>query len=86
MRTSFFLLAMIASLGSAFGQSMPLSLDQAIEYAQTHNAQVRVQSLERKVAEKVLLQNIALGLPSVQMGGTGGIAAEIGRASCRERV
>ncbi|HAB31158.1 MAG TPA: hypothetical protein DCL07_06300 [Cryomorphaceae bacterium] len=69
MRTSFFLLAMIASLGSAFGQSMPLSLDQAIEYAQTHNAQVRVQSLERKVAEKVLLQNIALGLPSVQMGG-----------------
>ena len=58
MRTSFFLLAMLASLGSAFGQSMPLSLDQAIEYAQTHNAQVRVQSLERKVAEKVLIQNI----------------------------
>lgn len=49
--------------------SVELSLEQAIQHATENNAQVRVQSLERKAAEKVLIQNIALGLPSVQIGG-----------------
>jgi outer membrane protein TolC len=70
MKRSFLLLALAMGSLSALGQQrMDLSLDQAISYALEHNAQIRVQSLEKKAAEKVLIQNIALGLPSVSMGG-----------------
>ena len=46
-----------------------LSLKQAMALSETNNADVRVQSLEKLVAKKVLLQNIAIGLPSVSVGG-----------------
>lgn len=60
---------MLASSLASMGQSaMTLSLEDAIHFALDHNAQVQIQGLEKKAAEKVLLQNIALGLPSVNMG------------------
>lgn len=63
------LFALLASSLASMGQSaMTLSLEDAIHYALDHNAQVQIQGLEKKAAEKVLLQNIALGLPSVNMG------------------
>jgi len=63
------LFALLASSLASMGQSaMTLSLEEAIHYALDHNAQVQIQGLEKKAAEKVLLQNIALGLPSVNMG------------------
>ena len=63
------LFALLASSLASMGQSaMTLSLEDAIHYALEHNAQVQIQGLEKKAAEKVLLQNIALGLPSVNMG------------------
>jgi len=63
------LFALLASSLASLGQSaMTLSLEDAIHYALDHNAQVQIQGLEKKAAEKVLLQNIALGLPSVNMG------------------
>jgi len=66
-RTLYFAVALAASLaGSA---QNPLSLDQAIAHAQKHNAQNKVRSLEQRAAEKVLWQNIALGLPSVTAAG-----------------
>jgi outer membrane protein TolC len=46
-----------------------LSLEQAYDQAKAHNAQNKVRSLEQRAAEKVLWQNIALGLPSVNAGG-----------------
>jgi outer membrane protein TolC len=46
-----------------------LSLKQALALSETNNADVRVQSLEKLVAKKVLAQNIAIGLPSVSVGG-----------------
>jgi len=62
------LFALLASSLASMGQSaMTLSLEDAIHYALDHNAQVQIQGLEKKAAEKVLLQNIALGLPSVNM-------------------
>jgi len=62
------LFALLASSLASLGQSaMTLSLEDAIHYALDHNAQVQIQGLEKKAAEKVLLQNIALGLPSVNM-------------------
>jgi outer membrane protein len=70
MRTPTFLLALLIGSGPLLSQPIvELSLDQAIQHATENNAQVRVQSLERKAAEKVLIQNIALGLPSIQVGG-----------------
>jgi len=63
------LFALLASSLASMGQSaMTLSLEDAIHFALEHNAQVQIQGLEKKAAEKVLLQNIALGLPSVNMG------------------
>jgi len=63
------LFALLASSLASMGQSaLTLSLEDAIHYALDHNAQVQIQGLEKKAAEKVLLQNIALGLPSVNMG------------------
>jgi outer membrane protein TolC len=63
------LFALLASSLASMGQSaMTLSLEEAIHYALDHNAQIQIQDLEKKAAEKVLLQNIALGLPSVNMG------------------
>jgi len=58
----------LACSSSAFGQ-VALSLDQALDHAQKHNAQNKVRSLEQRAAEKVLWQNIALGLPSVTTAG-----------------
>ena len=70
MKLRTLLLALTMGSLTALGQQrMELSLDQAISYALDHNAQIQVQSLEKKAAEKVLIQNIALGLPSVNMGG-----------------
>ncbi len=70
MKLRILLLALTTGSLSAMGQQrLELTLDQAISYALEHNAQIQVQSLEKEVAEKVLIQNIALGLPSVNMGG-----------------
>lgn len=63
---TFFLALAWATAGSA---QTSMSLEQAIEHAQKHNAQNKVRSLEQRAAEKVLWQNIALGLPSVTTGG-----------------
>ena len=69
MNRIFLLFALLACNLASMGQSaMTLSLEDAIHYALDHNAQVQIQGLEKKAAEKVLLQNIALGLPSVNMG------------------
>lgn len=54
--------------GTGFAQTT-LSIEQAFDQAKTHNAQIKVRSLEQRAAEKVLWQNIALGLPSVNAGG-----------------
>lgn len=64
-------ITLIASLllaGSGIAQTS-LSLDEAVAHAQKHNAQNKVRSLEQRAAEKVLWQNIAIGLPSVTTGG-----------------
>lgn len=53
--------------GTGFAQTT-LSIEQAFDQAKTHNAQIKVRSLEQRAAEKVLWQNIALGLPSVNAG------------------
>ena len=45
-----------------------LSFDDAIKLALENNANVKVQSLERKVAKKAIYQKIALGLPSISVG------------------
>ncbi len=69
MNRIFLLFALLACNLASMGQSaMTLSLEEAIHYALDHNAQIQIQDLEKKAAEKVLLQNIALGLPSVNMG------------------
>lgn len=46
-------------------QSTPLSIERALFLAETQNAQVQVNDMERDVAKQVLRQNIALGLPSI---------------------
>ena len=45
-----------------------LSFNDAIKLALENNANVKVQSLERKVAKKAIYQKIALGLPSISVG------------------
>ena len=60
--------AALAGTSAGFAQTS-LSLEQALEQAQKHNAQNKVRSLEQRAAEKVLWQNIALGLPSVTTAG-----------------
>lgn len=60
--------AALALSGSVVAQTS-LSLEQALEHAQKHNAQNKVRSLEQRAAEKVLWQNIAIGLPSVTTAG-----------------
>ncbi|MEY4460047.1 MAG: hypothetical protein RL429_36 [Bacteroidota bacterium] len=60
--------AALALTGSTYAQAT-LSLEQALDHAQKHNAQNKVRGLEQRAAEKVLWQNIALGLPSVTTAG-----------------
>lgn len=60
--------AALALTGSTYAQAT-LSLEQALDHAQKHNAQNKVRGLEQRAAEKVLWQNIALGLPSVTAAG-----------------
>jgi len=62
------LTAVMLWAGTGFAQTS-LSLEQAYDQAKAHNAQNKVRSLEQRAAEKVLWQNIALGLPSVNAGG-----------------
>ena len=45
-----------------------LSFQDAINLALENNANVKVQSLERKAARKIIYQKLALGLPSVSIG------------------
>jgi outer membrane protein TolC len=68
MIRTFALAAALAISGATFAQTS-LSLEQALDYAQKHNAQNKVRSLEQRAAEKVLWQNVALGLPSVTTAG-----------------
>jgi outer membrane protein TolC len=68
MIRTFSLLLALAWAGSGSAQTS-MSLEQAIEHARTHNAQNRVRSLEQRASEKVLWQNVALGLPSVTAAG-----------------
>jgi len=72
MKKIYILLAIIlfslASNGQKPTKITKLSFDDAIKLALENNANVKVQSLERKVAKKVIYQNLALGLPSVSVG------------------
>ena len=62
------LTAVMLWAATGFAQTT-LSLEQAYDQAKAHNALNKVRSLEQRAAEKVLWQNIALGLPSVNAGG-----------------
>lgn len=68
MMKPFVLAAALLGSGASLAQTS-LSFEQALEYAQKHNAQNKVRSLEQRAAEKVLWQNIALGLPNVTTAG-----------------
>ena len=55
--------------GTYIGKSIKnLSFQNALGLALENNANVKVQSLERKAAKKIIYQNLALGLPSVSIG------------------
>ena len=72
MKKTYLLLAIVlfslASNGQKLTKITKLSFDDAIKLALENNANVKVQSLERKVAKKVIYQNLALGLPSISVG------------------
>ncbi|MFM6959738.1 MAG: TolC family protein [Schleiferiaceae bacterium] len=68
MMKPFVLAAALLGSGASLAQTS-LSFEQALDHAQKHNAQNKVRSLEQRAAEKVLWQNIALGLPSVTTAG-----------------
>ena len=52
MIRTFALAAALAISGATFAQTS-LSLEQALDYAQKHNAQNKVRSLEQRAAEKI---------------------------------
>ena len=62
------LVTILFPLASNGQKTTRLSFDDAIKLALENNANVKVQSLERKVAKKVIYQNLALGLPSISVG------------------
>ena len=62
------LLLPFSSFGQAGTIKKNLSFENAINLALKNNANVKVQSLERSAAKKVIYQNIARGLPSVSIG------------------
>ena len=72
MKKIYLLLAIILFSFASNGQNptkiTKLSYDNAIKLALENNANVKVQSLERKVAKKVIYQTLALGLPTVSVG------------------
>ena len=72
MKKTYLLLAIVlfslASNGQKLTKITKLSFDDAIKLALENNANVKVQSLERKVAKKAIYQKIALGLPSISVG------------------
>ena len=51
-------------------QEMRVSLAKAQAYAAKHNASAQVNDLERQVAKANIWQNIAIGLPQVQLAGS----------------
>jgi len=61
-------LALTAGMLSA--QEMRVSLANAQAYAAKHNASAQVNDLERQVAKANIWQNIAIGLPQVQVAGS----------------
>ena len=72
MKKIYLLLAIILFSFASNGQNptkiTKLSYDNAIKLALENNANVKVQSLERKVAKKIIYQTLALGLPTVSVG------------------
>lgn len=61
---------MVLSAGVLSAQVMRVSLASAQEYAQKHNVSAQVNDLERQVAKANIWQNIAIGLPQVQVAGS----------------
>jgi outer membrane protein len=61
-------LALTAGMLSA--QEMRVSLANAQAYAAKHNASAQVNDLERQVSKANIWQNIAIGLPQVQVAGS----------------
>ena len=51
-------------------QELRVSLANAQEYAQKHNASAQINDLERQVAKANIWQNIAIGLPQVNVAGS----------------
>lgn len=69
MKQLFALSAFLISSVLLAQSPMQLSLKQALALSESNNADVRVQSLKKKAARMVMVQNIAMGLPSVSVGG-----------------
>ena len=61
---------MALTAGMLSAQEMRVSLVNAQAYAAKHNASAQVNDLERQVAKANIWQNIAIGLPQVQLAGS----------------
>lgn len=61
---------MALTAGMLSAQEMRVSLANAQAYAAKHNASAQVNDLERQVAKANIWQNIAIGLPQVQVAGS----------------
>ena len=61
---------MALTAGMLSAQEMRVSLVNAQAYAAKHNASAQVNDLERQVAKANIWQNIAIGLPQVQVAGS----------------
>ena len=61
---------MALTAGMLSAQEMRVSLANAQAYAAKHNASAQVNDLERQVAKANIWQNIAIGLPQVQLAGS----------------
>ena len=71
MKRTFRTLAVLAlTAGMLSAQEMRVSLANAQEYAAKHNASAQINDLERQVAKANIWQNIAIGLPQVQLAGS----------------
>ncbi|MDP4602227.1 MAG: TolC family protein [Schleiferiaceae bacterium] len=71
MKRTFRTLAVLAlTAGMLSAQEMRVSLANAQAYAAKHNASAQVNDLERQVSKANIWQNIAIGLPQVQVAGS----------------
>ena len=61
---------MALTAGMLSAQEMRVSLANAQEYAAKHNASAQINDVERQVAKANIWQNIAIGLPQVQLAGS----------------